>query len=514
LTVPLSKIRELEEGALMPTTCSVDLNGEKINYWCKDIQEAVTHHLQLDGRAYSYDYFTDFDPLDVVVGGDHGQLKFRMVMQLISQKKAKTEVPAVMHTIKVGHIDCAKDTREILESTIGTHINEGIQKNFGKVLSICRRTHAFNCLDDSPILNGSFDEHFISLPITVFITGDLAFLSTLLGKEIMSTAWCPWCVLSKVQWSVANHQPGELWTIDKIIEVREKMDRKELPEDPEHLRGCTKMPLFDSVPIKNYIVPVLHILIGARNSLVNALFEFMDERIERLPEELIVARNNIITAEINLDDAIAVHDGWLQNDGISLSDFMIEKSRIIQQLKARNEDGSLLIRDREEKKNLNVSKSDLNAAIKRLQADKKEKVQRVDGFKKILRTMSNARREVEKRLGKVSRPIWEQIEETCFVNLGIERPYYHGGKYNGKATLKLLNDAQTVLGAVKEFLLTKVPEETQCSNEEVIKQFDIYIDFFTVFDTIFSNSRTPVGHLSELKEEETYKGIVLGLKMW
>jgi hypothetical protein len=121
----------------MPITRSVDLNGKQIYYWYKDIQEAVTHRLNLDGKAYTYDYFTRYDSLDIVVGGDHGQRKFRMVMRLIYRNKANAEVPAVMHTIKVGHIDCAKDTREILESTISSPINEGLRKIFGKVIAIC-----------------------------------------------------------------------------------------------------------------------------------------------------------------------------------------------------------------------------------------------------------------------------------------------------------------------------------------------------------------------------------------
>ena len=98
--------------------------------------------------------------------------------------------------------------------------------------------------------------------------------------------------------------------------------------------------------------------------------------------------------------------------------------------------------------------------------------------------------------------------------LGIECPYYHGGKYNGKAIIKLLIDAQNILSAVQDFLLTKVPENTWCSNEEVIKQMGVYADFFTVFDSVFSNLHTAVGELSESKEEETCKGIALGLKMW
>ncbi len=398
--MPLSKIRELEEGALMPTTSSVNVNGKKIHYWYKDIKEAVSHRLNLDGVAYSYGYFTRFDSLDVVVGGDHGQRKFRMVMRVIYRSKSNPDVPAVIHTVKVGHIDCSKDTREVLEATIAHPINEGIRKIFGKVLIIHQHTSSISYGDDSPIADASFDENLIALPINVFITGDLAFLSTLLGKENMSTAWCPWCMLSKTQWSVKDHDRGELWTLDKIAAIREQVDRNEIPEEPQHIRGCTQLPLFDSVPIQNYIVPVLHILIGVGNALVNTLYEFVDERIEKLPEQLIVARNNINTAQINLDDAQADYDDWMQNDGISLSGYMLEKSNIIAQLKARNDDGSLVIQGQDQKKQLNARKAELNRAIKELQVTKKEKLGRCEGLKKILREMNDAKRGVEKHLGK------------------------------------------------------------------------------------------------------------------
>ncbi len=75
------------------------------------------------------------------------------------------------------------------------------------MIAICRALHAISYLDDSPLQNRTFDEHLISLPINVLRTGDLAFFLTLLGKENMSTAWCPWCILSKAQWNVNNHQP-------------------------------------------------------------------------------------------------------------------------------------------------------------------------------------------------------------------------------------------------------------------------------------------------------------------
>jgi hypothetical protein len=60
LTVPLSKIHELEEGALMPVIDSVDLN-EKNHYWHKEIQECSIYLLNLDDKEYTFDYVMQFD---------------------------------------------------------------------------------------------------------------------------------------------------------------------------------------------------------------------------------------------------------------------------------------------------------------------------------------------------------------------------------------------------------------------------------------------------------------------
>jgi len=153
-----------------------------------------------------------------------------MVMRLIYQNKSDTNVPVIMHTIKVGHIDFAKDTREILELTIVQP--EGLCKVFGKVIVNSRATHSITFLNENPVMNGTFSEHHVSLPINVFITGDLAIMSTLLGKENVSTAWCPWFTLSKVQWGERNHHPRELWTIDNILEIHVRVEQQQLSELP------------------------------------------------------------------------------------------------------------------------------------------------------------------------------------------------------------------------------------------------------------------------------------------
>jgi hypothetical protein len=153
--------------------------------------------LSLDIQQRSCNFFTQYDAIDVVLGGDHGQRKFRMVIRVIYRNKSNRNIPAFSHTLKIGHIDCIKDTREVLERTIGIATNDGCKALFGKFMVLDRGNHTVSIHDESPLVNEVYDLNFIALPVNIFITGDLAFYATVLGKENMGGIWCPWCMLSK-----------------------------------------------------------------------------------------------------------------------------------------------------------------------------------------------------------------------------------------------------------------------------------------------------------------------------
>jgi len=95
-----------------------------------------------------------------------------------------------------------------------------------------------------------------------------------------------------------------------------------------NLKGCTQKPLFDAVPISNYIAPVLHLVIGIGNILVDSIFEWVEQRVEQLTEEEVVACNNILSAEINIKNSECYFNEWLENDGIYHTDSILEKSNI------------------------------------------------------------------------------------------------------------------------------------------------------------------------------------------
>jgi hypothetical protein len=135
-------------------------------------------------------------------------------------------------------------------------------------------------------------------------------------------------MLSPKEWSVFGHNKGELWTIDKIYDIRQQVEDGTLTEIPQNIKGCTEKPLIDSVPIENFILSILHIIIGVGNAFVDAFLEWIEERVEQLHPDEIGARNRCLYAQIQFENAQEAHDKWSQNDGIFLNDLILEKKEL------------------------------------------------------------------------------------------------------------------------------------------------------------------------------------------
>jgi len=46
-----------------------------------------------------------------------------------------------------------------------------------------------------------------------------------------------------------------------------------MKDEPSNVMGCVKRPLIDAVPIDNFILSVLHIIIGFGNTLLDDFYE-------------------------------------------------------------------------------------------------------------------------------------------------------------------------------------------------------------------------------------------------
>jgi hypothetical protein len=90
---------------------------------------------------------------------------------------------------------------------------------------------------------------------------------------------------------------NECWTINDLLDLRQNVAGGNITNVLEILNGCTEEPLFGSIPVDNYIIPVLHLLINIGNNLLNSLLEWVAERVAKLSHYEVVHRNVVIYAE-------------------------------------------------------------------------------------------------------------------------------------------------------------------------------------------------------------------------
>ena len=67
-----------------------------------------------------------------------------------------------------------------------------------------------------------------SIPVELFMAGDLLFYSMALGKENFQGWWCSYCRLRKTEWQLHGHQRGELWTIETLRQQAENVVTNDL----------------------------------------------------------------------------------------------------------------------------------------------------------------------------------------------------------------------------------------------------------------------------------------------
>ena len=95
------------------------------SFWYKKIDEVietkVSRHLSANP-----DQAGQFTVLDIVLGGNHGQGSFRLVIKVILQNR-KNEILSEIEW-GVGEVECGTDNSEILLKTLILHLNEATRK--------------------------------------------------------------------------------------------------------------------------------------------------------------------------------------------------------------------------------------------------------------------------------------------------------------------------------------------------------------------------------------------------
>jgi hypothetical protein len=96
--------------------------------------------------------------------------------------------------------------------------------------------------------------------------------------------------------------------------------------------------------------------------------------------------------------------------------------------------------------------------------------------------------EVKKVLGKqsTSETLFRKLEKV-FEHHCISKPYYHGGKYNGKSMVNFMTNSGRIMDGIKEALLQIDQGSKYCDDEEIILLTEKYKYILQVFDASFQN---------------------------
>jgi len=182
---------------------------------------------------------------------------------------------------------CRKDTEALLKKTIHEELTKGLKTIAENHLNITINGEGqIECSfgDELP------DSNTKSLKPNMYIVGDLAFYALILGKEGMSGDWCHLCTLPAAEFKDLM-KDGDPYTYlfmkQKADEYKVKMaawktsGRK---TKPKATCGMKDEPWWTFIPLANFIVPLLHCLIGIGDNIFVKFRDIISESIEYISD--------------------------------------------------------------------------------------------------------------------------------------------------------------------------------------------------------------------------------------
>ena len=215
VTIPQSEVDELGKGYVLGTYGKYihkpeqSSKPEEIKYWTKDLGDVMTNELNRFVNSGKINA-SNMKQVLCILGGDHGKGAFRATLKVVIRLTDGTEI---VSRRRVAHIDCKKDTGVVIKNTINDKLRDGLKLIVGCSLSI--KSNAFTIHPQSSAQTTCAR----SIPVSVFVTGDLAFYATVLGKEGSSPSWCYLCNLSAAEWKEDRAAQGMAWTVELIKEM-------------------------------------------------------------------------------------------------------------------------------------------------------------------------------------------------------------------------------------------------------------------------------------------------------
>jgi hypothetical protein len=131
------------------------------------------------------------------------------------------------------------------------------------------------------------------------------------------------------------------------------------------------------------------------------------------------------------------------------------------------------------------------------------------------------KKKVRKNSGREQGTVIHKVEHVLKTH-HIAKPYYHGGKYHGKAMVCLMDKSQIIMEDIKNMLVNvhdgfqgnALNQTELCSQQEIIEWCDKFKDLLKVFDSMFSQAHAFSGMFDPEQTEHLKKSVETAMGLW
>jgi hypothetical protein len=470
---------------VQPRTGAYKYGKEKIDWSYKPINQVL--ELWLNSRTKGSSNF-QCDRLDIVVTIDHGKGHSRITCNLITRWQDETgEWNENEYACTIGNARCKKDNADIIIKTFGTLLNDDL-----KTLASC-----ISIIEGEQAEFGANVAARKNIPINLFMAGDILFYNMVIGKEGMSGWWCSQCKLFKTTWQHAGHDRGEPWTIESLKEHARKIENNEInTKDVQAVCGVRGKPIFDAIPLSNFITPILHMTIGKGNNVLDNYVAEMQAAAEGYSDEYYAAeKDQVLTTAAHL------------HAKEELAQFNMVTLEYEKDLKRQQRRNTLSVEDRLivelELSDIIDERTLLQDAVPRTKALQLQAKKR---FAAELKKPENG-----KAFGQ---PINAKMDEVLKKN-GIDRAAQFGGTIEGNGARTLMEKCHAIIDEVEEHVL-RVPTRVAGTDDEIRHVGMMHKHLLTSLDGYFSALRTKRFHVTPaiLEMAKLYRDRVLAIERY
>jgi hypothetical protein len=481
---PFKMHRVLDLEHVQPITGTYTYGSEKIPWMYKSVIEIIRLYLKTllcesKGKSIARQ-------VDVSICVDHGKGHSRASMLVIARFGAEGENSGEwtkrQQHFSVGSARCRKDSAEIVTCTFGEKLNDDLKhlKDVG-VLEFFQKGGGGNLFQNGYVMLGHGNEVpeedttlLGEAEIELFMSGDLLWFHTALGKEGYQSWWCPYCQSFKNDWQEKNHEMSPAWTLDLLKEQARKIAAGEVRKKvPREVLGVKTAPILDAVDVDHYVVPVLHLTIG----LVNDVLDHLVAECQAAGEEFTGEYYKLEAEQGQVVNALSLAVE-------TLATFMLDKKEYIK-------NGRRLLRNRTTMTEEDAANLETN--LRQIELEQTALQKNVDTLKNKKDDVEAAFR-VEVNKPENSRNFGQPLRafiDNVLRKYSIDRAVQHGGKLEGNQCRKLLTKSAVILMEIQEYVCSRPPEcRIVGTNADIEAVFHWHRVLLVALDGLFSGLRT------------------------